>query len=656
MSRRGKIAVSLLFLLLAVAAVLQGFAVVVMISWGMYDGKNVKQLKEEQIKRITAEYASIILREYAFHDWEDARRSVLADCENVNVNFVIYRGREIVDVIHNVSETDAFEMRYLAKDVLPDEYLREMVWSEGSMQYMERKVQDSDKVNVENYYVDCNVAEENFFADPIAKVRGMIDTAERIRYPLLGMFCITLFTAGLCFVLLVYNAGGKRGKENNTLCWRDRIPLDVELIAGAAIAAGVVLFADDAMGNISYLYAFCFADMVFVILLLVVSTVIISGLGLFIAETAFVRLRTKQWWKNTVIYKTIRLYGRGLLRAGRFLEENLPFLWKAVLGYAAVSAFELIGIAALSQYDTDAVLGFWIVEKVVLLGGFMVILLSMKTLQEGSERLAAGDLKYKIDTTYLLSEFKRHGENLNHISLGMQHAVEERMKSERFKTELITNVSHDIKTPLTSIINYVDLLGKEPLENQKAEEYVEVLRRQSARLKKLTEDLIEASKAASGAIEMELADCEVGVLLTQSAGEYEEKLKDAGLELRMSKPEEALKIYADGRHLWRVFDNLLSNILKYAQPGTRVYLSLEKKANQVEIIFRNTSQYPLSMTGEELQERFVRGDTSRSTEGSGLGLSIARSLTERMAGEFQIVTDGDLFKVILSFPLDGGKK
>ena len=224
------------------------------------------------------------------------------------------------------------------------------------------------------------------------------------------------------------------------------------------------------------------------------------------------------------------------------------------------------------------------------------------------------------------------------------------MKSEHFKTELITNVSHDIKTPLTSIINYVDLLTKEDVENPKVQEYLEVLTRQSARLKKLIEDLIEASKASSGVLKVNWAKCVPEVLLTQAAGEYEERLEQKNLELVIHHPQEELVVLADGRHLWRVFDNLLSNIYKYAQPGTRVYLDLEQDEKNVSIIFRNVSKNPLHMSGEELQERFVRGDSSRNTEGSGLGLSIARSLTELMNGTFGLLIDGDFFKVTLTFP------
>ena len=231
--------------------------------------------------------------------------------------------------------------------------------------------------------------------------------------------------------------------------------------------------------------------------------------------------------------------------------------------------------------------------------------------------------------------------------------MDESVKSERFKTELITNVSHDIKTPLTSIINYVDLLRKEELANENAEEYLEVLARQSNRLKKLIEDLMEASKASTGNLAVNLERLEAGVSMTQTVGEFEDKMQANQLELLVEKPEQPVYIMADARHLWRVIDNLMNNICKYAQPGTRVYIDLKERDGRAVITLRNTSKYPLNISAEELMERFVRGDSSRNTEGSGLGLSIARSLMELMGGTFAIFVDGDLFKVVLEFETAG---
>ena len=219
------------------------------------------------------------------------------------------------------------------------------------------------------------------------------------------------------------------------------------------------------------------------------------------------------------------------------------------------------------------------------------------------------------------------------------------------KTELITNVSHDIKTPLTSIINYSDLISREECDNANIKEYAEILHNQSARMKRLLDDLVEASKASSGNIDIVLAECDARVMLSQISGEYTQSLTDAGLELVCSSPEDEIRIMADGRRLWRVFDNLMNNARKYALSGTRVYVSLEAVGGKAVFRFKNISREALAVNADELSERFVRGDASRGTEGNGLGLSIAKSLTELQGGTFDITVDGDLFKVTVSLPI-----
>jgi signal transduction histidine kinase len=231
----------------------------------------------------------------------------------------------------------------------------------------------------------------------------------------------------------------------------------------------------------------------------------------------------------------------------------------------------------------------------------------------------------------------------------MNRAVEQRLRSERLKTELITNVSHDIKTPLTSIVSYVDLLKKEELP-EKATEYVAVLDRQSARLKKLTEDLVEASKASTGNVSVQLQPIVVNEILHQAMGDYEDRLNAGHLEVVLNTYEGNLEALADGRLLWRVLDNLLSNVCKYALAGTRVYVDLGVRGEMVFLEMKNISRDPLNIDAGELTERFVRGDASRHTEGSGLGLNIAKSLMDLMGGGFTLSVDGDLFKATLTLP------
>jgi signal transduction histidine kinase len=305
---------------------------------------------------------------------------------------------------------------------------------------------------------------------------------------------------------------------------------------------------------------------------------------------------------------------------------------------------------------TDDIFVLFFFEKIVFIPLIFYVAYMLYKLEETSKKITQGDMTATVDTKYFLGTFKKQGENLNSIKLGIASAVEDKMKSERFKTELITNVSHDIKTPLTSIINYVDLLNKEDLQNETDKEYIQIISKNSDRLKKLVVDLVDASKASSGVLKLDMQPMKIDVLLEQIAGEYVERLSENNLELIMRKPEESIEIMADGQRIYRVFDNLMNNICKYAQPNTRVYINLEATKEEVYITFRNTSKYPLNITSEELMERFVRGDESRHTEGSGLGLSIAQSLMELMRGKFDLFVDGDLFKVVLTFKRVNGEK
>lgn len=361
--------------------------------------------------------------------------------------------------------------------------------------------------------------------------------------------------------------------------------------------------------------------------------------------TVSARLRAGKWWRNTVVYIVCRF----LYRAVRGLVRALPDAWKGILVYAAVVLVNFFG--TLFTWLSGSVFIFLLVIVLDAAGLYFVIrtVRQLKTLQTAGRKLAAGDLTYTVDTEKMYPVLKEHGDDLNAVSVGMNRAVNERMKSERFKTELITNVSHDLKTPLTSIVSYVDLLKKEPTESEAAREYIEVLDRQSQKLKKLTADLVDASKASSGALPVNLEKLDLGELLRQSAGEYAEKFAAAGIAPVLLVPEGETYVTADGRLLWRVLDNLLGNAVKYAQSGTRLYLELVQNETETVLTLKNISREPLNIPAEELMERFVRGDGSRHTDGSGLGLSIAKSLMELMGGKLVLALDGDLFKAALVF-------
>jgi signal transduction histidine kinase len=277
------------------------------------------------------------------------------------------------------------------------------------------------------------------------------------------------------------------------------------------------------------------------------------------------------------------------------------------------------------------------------------ILKNFSDVKEGAERIRAGETNYVIPEQGF-SELRQLSETINRIGDGLKNAVGSQVKAERMKTELITNVSHDLKTPLTSIITYVDLLKNEGLDSENADKYLKIIDAKSQRLKALTEDLFEAAKATSGSIKVNAEKLDVVSLLSQGLGELSDKIEASGLIFRTGLPADKLFVMADGKLLWRVIENLISNVLKYALPGSRVYIDVGENSTHVTLNIKNISAYELNVAAEELMERFKRGDESRHSEGSGLGLSIARSLTELQGGEFHIEIDGDLFKAVIVLP------
>lgn len=448
----------------------------------------------------------------------------------------------------------------------------------------------------------------------------------------------------LCLALVIFllcAAGHKEGVEGIHLNWVDKIPLDLYLVVAILLGAGLFALGIDLSG----------ASWWFMIVLIALLGAALVLLAVSVLMTLSTRFKSGAFWKNTVIYFCLRLLLRMLkaIKAGvSYCAKHLHLYWQAGLIFVGVSLAELFFLAAFSR---SAVVVIWVIAKLIEAPLLVLIVISLQKLKAGGEALAEGNLNASVDLKHMYGVLRSHGENLNSIAQGMQKAVQQQLKSERFRTDLITNVSHDIKTPLTSIVNYVDLLKKEDVQPEKAKEYIAVLDRQSARLKKLTEDLVEASKASSGTLPVHLEAVDVNVLLSQVSGEYQSRFELCKLEPIVKLSSEDPQILADGKLLRRVFDNLLSNICKYAMPGTRVYFTSEVQDGRVSISFKNISNYPLDITADELLERFVRGDSSRSTEGSGLGLSIAQSLTGLQKGTFDLVVDGDLFKANLSFPL-----
>ena len=363
------------------------------------------------------------------------------------------------------------------------------------------------------------------------------------------------------------------------------------------------------------------------------------------------RYKAETIWRNSFI--------RDLIEA---LSDS-TFKYRLTVSYILYLSYNVfiitIGAFYVRNHGEDVLRSFTFISGMILwIAGNLIVFFYLyrnaqqtDKLHEAIEKLAAGETSYKVDVEEFSSLEADLAEGLNRISDGLETALAEQVKSERLKADLITNVSHDIKTPLTSIINYVDLIKREQIDNPTVQKYLDVLDQKSHRLKTLTEDLVEASKASSGNIKLEINDIDIVELVQQTNGEFEDKYEMSRLKLISTLPNEVILIEADGRRLWRVLENLYNNACKYALENTRVYVGVEDLGSEVVFSIKNVSAAPLNFSPDELTERFVRGDVSRTTEGSGLGLSIAKSLTELQGGKFKLSIDGDLFKAEVSFPI-----
>ena len=462
---------------------------------------------------------------------------------------------------------------------------------------------------------------------------------------------IVLGTLGLLLtVYLCCGAGHKREVEGIYLNWFHRLPGDILLcvlfLGGVgSVGLGVAIVAE------SYGDLPMFMQLIGVGL----GVAAAAAMGLAALVTVCARSKAHTLLRDTWTWKLcawcwklfLRLWGWcwELFRTVGRAVQAVPLIWKAVIGCMAYPIFTLATIRWAA--------GPWLLGTFAAAAYLCTWAYQWKRIRRGTQEIIGGNPNYHIDTNRMLPDLKSHADELNNLGHAISTAVDERMKSEHFKAELITNVSHDLKTPLTSIINYVDLLKKVEISDPKAQEYIEVLDRKSQRLKKLTEDLVEASKASTGNLTVNWERLDWAQLTDQALAETGERLEAQKLTVVRSLPEEPMWVEADGRHLWRVLDNLLTNCAKYALPGTRVYVDLRRSGDWAVLSVKNISRDPLDIPAERLMERFVRGDESRNQAGSGLGLSIAQSLTELQHGRFEISIDGDLFKAIVTLPLAG---
>ena len=483
------------------------------------------------------------------------------------------------------------------------------------------------------------------------------------REMLIPLVLLSLLTFAVTLVYLIAAAG--RTKSGQIVpAGLNRLPLDLYLLLAGGGIIGLTALMILLIENYYYGYYSLWDNIPLCMLVLGLGGFLIAllAIGFLFAFAAQVKVRGGFWWRHTVcgwllgklggFFGWIRRGLRYFYRGCRAVVRLMPVIWQWLL-----TALLMVMMPVLFFFLTISCHGvielFWgalcilsVIADVAMVcyGGWC-----FGILLKGARAMSRGELNHQIPTQYLFGTFRDFAEQMNAVAGAARIAAEREMKSERMKTELITNVSHDIKTPLTSIINFVDLM-KKPHSEAEGEQYLEVLDRQSQRLKKLIDDLMEMSKASSGNITVELSDVDAVEAVNQALGEFADKLDRAGLTPVFRHPDFPVTMRADGKLVWRVMSNILNNAVKYAMPETRLYIDLMVLQGNAVIAVKNISRDQLNVNADELMERFVRGDASRNTEGSGLGLNIAKSLVEIQSGQMHLMVDGDLFKVTLIFP------
>ncbi|MBO4887750.1 MAG: HAMP domain-containing histidine kinase [Firmicutes bacterium] len=604
------------------------------------------------IEREMKESAKWVLEEpvwnYVF--WNDALpRTQVVSSKPISLEDYEKTGpvREAYPALYDVSSTN-LRYRIMMGDVeLPISTYQGEAYSHECKVAGNVPIQGSETVLIE---VECFLLEPMAVKDYFTSVAETWNTIREYGKgaPYIGIGGLILWI--FLQIFLCCAAGHKRnleGRDEIVQGGIHQIPFDL-LTVLAGICMILVLVAGRAIVN-EYLF---FEDVNYYQSVLheaaLIFGVTVIGYSICIVwlMSLAIRVKKKNLWSGMFLVIVLRWIGRGM----KTFFEAIPQMWKQLALIVGIT----LGVNFVALLAADSWGGRLMLSLIIWTIGIVII---VKTVRKGLyermrqavvTRLAEGDLASPVELKARGREDQAEAANLSRLRDTVSMAVEKQMQSERLKTELITNVSHDIKTPLTSIINYVDLMKKEGDYTEKQEEYLNVLDKQSVRLKKLIEDLIEASKASTGNIKAEMMPISLGEMLHQLEGEYSEKLEKAELELVMKMPEEEIMVMADGRLLSRVFDNLFSNVIKYSQPETRVYLDLMEGAEYATVSLRNISRYPLDISENELMERFTRGDSSRHTEGSGLGLGIALSLVEIMGGRFRINIDADLFKAFVS--------
>lgn len=543
--------------------------------------------------------------------------------------------------------------KYIIYDPKNMEYETNTLIEESTLRYI---LNGYEYAYPEDTQILLGVREDHAIGDAFTQARRGYNQYLPYFWPCLGMVAAGLLLYALLLILLTKKEGKpvltSMGERLISLKPEDKIPSEIMMLLTVAVLAAIIFATKAFIGlaggkEIIYSWKPMAVGAVALIISLVIS---------FFYYSYVRRIKAGTIWKNSLL----RSISRKIVKGGVYLYDHSSTILRVLVPYGILIIINMTGLVCNRIFGLRRGPLTVIVVFILLIDGVIGVCLYKSALDrqhilDGIKRINAGHREWKIDETPL------HGDNLvlarevNGIGEGIRNAVEASMKNERLKADLITNVSHDIKTPLTSIINYVDLIKREDIDNAKVQEYIEVLDAKSQRLKHLTDDLVEASKISSGNIVLQWEKINLVELCNQTIGEFSEKFEQKHLIPVMRTKANCIYIEADSRRIWRVIENLFNNIFKYALEGTRVYIDLEedaqKEKKQIALSVKNISANPLKVNSEELTERFIRGDESRTTEGSGLGLSIAKNLTEAMKGSFEIAVDGDLFKVIMTFPM-----
>lgn len=485
-------------------------------------------------------------------------------------------------------------------------------------------------------------------ADSMADEAENYETYSKLMFPMLAgaIFGSVLWLVGM--VWLTVTAGRKPEDEEIYLNGFDR--WYTEIAAGAVIGiwlAGTII-SGTLIANSSLGYSHAVVTVIVTCLICGTYTMAWFLIGYL---SLVRRIKAGTLWKNSLIRTVLKWIGKcsgKLADFARAFSRNTAEKIKVLLVGGAFLFLQFLIIGCVFSGAGVFLLALMAVDVAVMIFAIRKAD-GQDRIMDGLKKISDGELQYKIKTDTLTGKQKVMAEYINNIGGGLDAAVENSLKKERMQTELITNVSHDLKTPLTSIINYVDLMKRENPTDPKIQEYLRILDEKSQRLKVLTEDVVEASKASTGNIKLEMNDIDFVEMVQQVIGEFEEKFQEKNLTMMVHFTDEPSIIYADGQRMWRVLENVFGNVVKYAMEGTRVYAEISNRNKKVTFSLKNISAQPLNISADELTERFIRGDVARNTEGSGLGLSIAKSLTELQGGEFKLYLDGDLFKVMITF-------